>query len=78
MSVAPVSIAVGKCYLRFTEVRRVTQITSNDEVLYTSRMKTESHFGLATSNNNRVTRGRFAQEVEREVPCDYDPYKPER
>lgn len=77
MSVAPVSIAVGKCYLRFTEVRRVTQINSNDEVFYTSRMKTESRSRLATSDNNRATRERFAQEVEREVPCDYDPYKPE-
>jgi hypothetical protein len=39
MAVSPASVAVGKCYVRFTEVRRVTEVTFDGDVKYISRMK---------------------------------------
>jgi hypothetical protein len=68
MALSPASIDVGKCYVRFTEVRRVTKVTASGEVEYVSQMKTETNFGWSTSLN-RLNIAQFAMEVEREVPC---------
>ena len=73
MAVSPASISVGKCYLRFTEVRRVTKVTTSGEVEYLSQMKTETNLSSSTSIN-RSNIAQFATDAEREVPCDYDPY----
>jgi hypothetical protein len=67
MAVSPASIDVGKCYVRFTEVRRVTKVTAS-EVEYVSQMKTEINLGWSTSLN-RLDIAQFAMEVEHEVPC---------
>lgn len=73
MAVSPASIGVGKCYVRVTEVRRVTKVTTSGEVEYLSQMKTETNLGWSTSiNKSNITQ--FAMEAEREVPCDHDPY----
>lgn len=66
MSVHPKSVAVGKCYSRFSEVRRVTKIDSGS-VTYIAHNQA-SGGGSATAVTTQPLM-RFAQEVEREVQC---------
>jgi hypothetical protein len=66
----PVSeITIGKCYLTaLGQVRRVQRL-GNGNVTYESRGKsmTKDSWG----EQNTVSDGRFARDVEREVPCDF-------
>ena len=65
----PVSeIAIGKCYLTaLGQVRRVLRLGSG-KVTYESRGKTAT--GGSWGEQNTVSDGRFARDVEQEVPCD--------
>ena len=70
MGVPVESVAVGKCYVtEIGQVRRVLEI-KNAIVKYESRGKT-AHGGSWAPY--RISILRFARDVEREVPCDYDP-----
>lgn len=66
MSVPVASIAVGKCYSRLSELRRVTKI-SGDTVTFIAHNQTNGG-GTATAVTTQPL-ARFAQEAEREVPC---------
>jgi hypothetical protein len=66
MSVQIESIAVGKCYSRFSEIRRVTKISGGD-VTYIAHNQTTGG-APATAITTRPLAA-FAQEVDREVPC---------
>ena len=68
MPVSPVSVVEGRCYARFTEVRRIIQIKPNGYVEYEFRMKTES--GGKSVSITLTTKEKFEQEVDREVPCN--------
>jgi hypothetical protein len=71
MGVPVESAAVGKCYVtEIGQVRRVLEI-KNAIVKYESRGKT-AHGG-SWGAFIAITILRFARDVEREVPCDYDP-----
>lgn len=64
-------IEVGKCYMTaFGEIRRVLEISSG-KVKYETQQKTAG--GGSSTSWVTVGDGRFANDVEREVPCDYDP-----
>ena len=70
MPVSPNSIQEGKCYLAEPgdRVLRVLEITPGNNIKYVERASIEGgglFFSMIT-----VSRGRFAQEVMREVPCD--------
>jgi hypothetical protein len=74
MGVPVESIAVGKCYItEIGQIRRVLEV-KDGRVKYESRGKTAhgGSWGAWTT----VGDGKFAREVEREVPCDYDPNYP--
>ena len=74
MGVPVASVAVGKCYLtEIGQVRRVLEI-KEAMVKYESRGKT-AHGG-SWGSLTTVSSLRFARDVEREVPCDYDPRYP--
>jgi hypothetical protein len=60
MGVPVRSISVGKCY-----------VTEIGQVKYESRGKTAHGESWGALTNVSVLR--FARDVEREVPCDYDP-----
>jgi hypothetical protein len=64
----PVSeIVAGKCYLTaLGQVRRVVKF-GNGKVTYESRSITKGSWG----EQNTVLDGRFARDVEREVPCGF-------
>jgi hypothetical protein len=66
----PVSeIVPGKCYLTaLGQVRRVLKF-GNGKVTYESRGKTAT--SGSWGEQNTVVDGRFARDVEREVPCDF-------
>jgi hypothetical protein len=62
-------IGLNKCYLTaLGQVRRVLKL-GNGRVTYESRGKTVT--GGSWGEQNTVADGRFAQDVEREVPCDF-------
>ena len=74
MGVPVESVAVGKCYVtEIGQVRRVLEI-KNAMVKYESRGKT-AH-GRSWGALTTISIIRFARDVEREVPCDYDPRYP--
>jgi hypothetical protein len=66
----PVSeIVAGQCYLTaLGQVRRVLKF-DNGKVTYESRSKTTAKGSWGEQNT--VSDGRFARDVEREVPCDF-------
>ena len=65
------SVAVGRCYLtEIGQVRRVLEI-KQAMVKYECRRKT-AH-GRSWGDLTAISIVRFARDVEREVPCDYDP-----
>jgi hypothetical protein len=67
-------VAVGKCYVtEIGQVRRVLEI-KEAMVKYESRGKT-AH-GRSWGVLITVSILRFVRDVEREVPCDYDPRYP--
>ena len=67
-------VAVGKCYVtEIGQVRRVLEI-KKAMVKYESRGKT-AH-GRSWGALTTISIVRFARDVEREVPCDYDPRYP--
>ena len=68
MGIPVTEIAVGKCYrTSLGQVRRVLQF-SNGKVTYESRGENASS---SWSEQNSVMDGKFARDVEREVPCDF-------
>lgn len=76
MPVSPEEIAVGKCYVtKNGQVRRVLEI-KDGKVKYESRGRTDrgGTWGAWTT----VGIDAFANEVDREVTCDWDPNYPER
>ena len=69
MGISVGGIAVGKCYLTaLGQVRRVVKF-GNGKVTYESRGGKAT--GSSWGEQNTVLEGRFARDVEREVPCDY-------
>jgi len=65
------NIEVGKYYVTaWGEIRRVLEISAG-KVTYDARGKTAE--GGSWASRTTVGDGRFANDVEREVPCDYDP-----
>lgn len=76
MPISISDIVVGKCFVTPTgQVRRVLEI-ADGKVKYESRGKTDrgGSWGAWTT----VGDGRFAQDVDREVTCDWNPDYPER
>jgi hypothetical protein len=74
MGVPLENVAVGKCFVtEIGQVRRVLEI-KEATVKYESRGKT-AHGGSCGALTT-VSILRFARDVEREVPCDYDPRCP--
>jgi hypothetical protein len=72
MGIAINSVEVGKCYVTaMGQVRRVLEINGG-KVKYQVQQKTAEGSGSSASITT-VGDGRFANDVEREVPCDYDP-----
>ena len=74
MGIPVESIAVGKCYAtEIGQVRRVLEV-KDGKLKYESRGKTAhgGSWGALTT----VGDGTFARDVDREVPCDYDPNYP--
>jgi hypothetical protein len=68
MGVAINSIQIGKCYVTaMGEVRRVLEI-GGGRVKYEARGRTAE--GGTVASWTTVGDGRFANDVEREVPCD--------
>jgi hypothetical protein len=60
-------IVVGKCYLTaLGQIRRVLKFGAG-KVSYESRGKKADSWG----DQNTVLGGRFARDVEREIPCDF-------
>jgi hypothetical protein len=63
------AIVVGKCYLTVLgQVRRVLKF-GNGKVSYESRSAKLT--GGPWGEQNTVLDGRFARDVEREVPCNF-------
>jgi len=74
MGIPAQNISVGKCYItEIGQVRRVLEV-KDGRVKYESRGKT-AHGG-SWGAGTTVGDGKFARDVEREVPCDYDPNYP--
>jgi hypothetical protein len=70
VGVAIDSIEVGKCYVTaIGQIRRVLE-TGSGRVKYEARGKTTED---GSWSSRTTSSGRFANDVEREVPCDYDP-----
>jgi hypothetical protein len=74
MGVPVESVAVGKCYVtEIGQVRRVLEVKMA-MVKYESRGKTAHGGSWGTLTTISILK--FARDVEREVPCDYDPRYP--
>ncbi len=76
MPVPPGEITVGKCFVtKFRQVRRVLKL-EDGQVTYESRGRTDrgGSWGAWTT----VGIDAFANEVDREVTCDWNPDYPER
>lgn len=72
MGIAVDSIEVGKCYVTaMRQVRRVLEI-SGGKVKYQAQGKT-AEGGGSSAEWVTIGDGKFANDAEREVPCDYDP-----
>jgi len=62
-------IAAGRCYLTaLGQIRRVLRF-GNGKVTYETRGRKAT--GGSWGEQNTVLDGRFARDVEREVPCDF-------
>jgi hypothetical protein len=71
MGIPMESIAAGKCFVtEIGQVRRVLEV-KDGMVKYESRGKT-AHGG-SWGDIITAADGKFARDVNREVPCDYDP-----
>jgi hypothetical protein len=71
MGIPVESIAVDKCFVtEIGQVRRVLEL-KDGKVKYESRGKT-AHGG-SWGDVTTVGDGKFARDVNREVPCDHDP-----
>jgi hypothetical protein len=69
MAILVSEIGLNKCYLTaLGQVRRVVKF-GNGKVTYESRGKKTVTGGL-WSEQNTVPDGRFARDVEREIPCE--------
>jgi hypothetical protein len=74
MGVPVESVAVGKCYLTGTgQVRRVLEIK---EAMVIRIARKDSARRIVGRLDQSILR--FARDVEREVPCEYDPRNPAR
>lgn len=69
MPVSPDSIAGGKCYARFSEIRKVVGI-HNGTVTYRYRTATDTN-AIATGSQSLPLK-RFANEADKEVLCPAD------
>jgi hypothetical protein len=71
MAVDPNTLTVGKCYVTASgQVRRILEIDGSD-VVYEARGK--KNVPAPWGSKTTVDTQRFADAVEREVPCHYDP-----
>jgi hypothetical protein len=69
MSLCPKSLEVGRCYL--TDGNTVGRVIA---VLWDRRIQYEWRGGQRTKWKAEILSGReFAQQAEREVPCDFTP-----
>jgi hypothetical protein len=76
MAISLSSIAVGKCFVTsMGQVRRVLEM-KNGDVKYESRGKTDR--GGSWTGWTIAGAERFANDVDREVTCDWNPDYPER
>ena len=70
MGISIGEIGVNKCYLTaLGQVRRVLKF-GNGRVTYESRGR-KSGTGGSWGEQNTVPDGRFARDVEREIPCEH-------
>lgn len=71
MPVAVSSLAKGKCYVTANgQVRRILELDATD-VVYEARGG--KNVAPPWGSKTKVNRQKFADAVDREVPCDYDP-----
>jgi hypothetical protein len=78
MAITPSSITIDKCYVTPTEqVRKVLEI-DDEKVKYVSRGQKATPKWAEKGSRRSTTRTAFANEVDREVFCHWDPDYPER
>jgi hypothetical protein len=78
MAIIPTSITIDKCYVTLTDqVRKVLQI-DDEKVKYVSRGQKPTPNWAKKASRRLTTRTAFANEVDREVLCHWDPDYPER
>ena len=78
MAITPTSITIDKCYVTLTDqVRKVLQI-DDEKVKYVSRGQKPTPNWAKKASRRLTTRTAFANEVDREVLCHWDPDYPER
>lgn len=76
--VDPNSIAVGNCYVTSTQqVRKVLEISDDHRLKYVSRGKKPTP-NWENGSFTWVSRDVFADDVDRQVTCDWDPDYAER
>jgi hypothetical protein len=83
MGVKPDDVQVGRCFVTSqNQVRKVTEITSDDRVNYVARgssfQRGEASWGRGPIKSALPSRADFANAVDRQVTCDWDPHYPER
>jgi hypothetical protein len=78
MAINPTTITIYKCYVTSTDqVRKVLQI-DDEKVKYVSRGQKPTPNWAKKASRRLTTRTAFANEVDREVLCHWDPDYPER
>ncbi len=78
MAITPTSITIDKCYVTSTDqVRKVLEI-DDEKVKYVSRGQKPTPNWAKKASRRLTTRTAFANEVDREVLCHWDPDYPER
>jgi len=83
MAVKPGDVEVGRCFVTPTgQVRKVTEITADGRVDYMARGKSfqrgDASWGNGPTGSALPSLADFANAVDRQVSCDWDPDYPER
>lgn len=66
------SIAVGKCFL--TEIGQLRRVLSVRDGMVTYELRGKTAHGGSWGAITTTGNAHFARAVDREVPCDHDPY----
>jgi hypothetical protein len=64
-------VAVGKCYV--TEIGQVRRVLEIKEAMVKNESRGKIAHGGSYGALTKISILSFARDVEREVPCDYDP-----